>query len=232
MLRLHHVYKTYREGALVVEALRDVDLAIGEERFTMIVGPSGSGKTTLLNLLGTIDKPTRGRVEIDGIDVGTLDDRQLTAFRAARIGFIFQAFNLLPVLTAYENVEYALLQSGVGKKERESRTLELLEAVDLRSFAKHRPNQLSGGQRQRVAIARALVKNPRLVLADEPTANLDSAIGGAIVNLMRRMQKQFRTTFVFSTHDAELMRHADEILHTRDGVVTTRSAREPEGALS
>jgi putative ABC transport system ATP-binding protein len=187
----------------------------------MIVGPSGSGKTTLLNLIGTIDQPDAGSIEIDGRDITSMTDRTVSAFRAARIGFIFQAFNLMPVLSAYENIEYALLLAGLPAAERKRRTQEALQAVGLAEHQHHKPNQLSGGQRQRVAIARALVKRPALVLADEPTANLDSQTGASIVALMRDMQKQFKTTFIFSTHDHELMRHADQLLTMLDGAVTS-----------
>lgn len=224
MLELHCVSRTYREGAIEVHALRNVNVGLDASSFCMVVGPSGSGKSTLLNLIGTLDRPTRGRIVIEGRDVNLLSDRELTRFRAERIGFIFQSFNLMPVLSAYENVEYALLQSGMSRSQRRARTDELIEAVGLGAHRTHRPNQLSGGQRQRVAIARALVKRPALVLADEPTANLDSSNGLAIVELMRDMQRQFRTSFVFSTHDPMLLGHADQVLYANDGRVT-REAR-------
>ncbi|MGJ7510342.1 ABC transporter ATP-binding protein [Variovorax sp. GT1P44] len=219
MLELHRVSKTYREGAIEVHALRDVNVGLDASSFCMVVGPSGSGKSTLLNLIGTLDRPTRGRIVIEGRDVNLLPDHELTRFRAERIGFIFQSFNLMPVLSAYENVEYALLESGMSRSQRRARTDELIEAVGLGAHRAHRPNQLSGGQRQRVAIARALVKRPALVLADEPTANLDSSNGLAIVELMRDMQRKFRTSFVFSTHDPMLLGHADQVLYANDGRV-------------
>ena len=231
MLSLRNVSRVYREGSVVVPALTDVDLDIGAERFTMIVGPSGSGKTTLLNLIGTIDRPTTGTITIEGQDVGALCDRALTAFRAARIGFIFQAFNLLPMLSALENVEYGLLLAQVPAAARRARALEALEAVGLSAQLRQRPSQLSGGQRQRVAIARALAKRPALVLADEPTANLDSHNGAAIVALMREMQRRYRMTFIFSTHDGELMKHADELVTTHDGKVH-QSTLAPAGAAA
>jgi putative ABC transport system ATP-binding protein len=223
MLELHRVSRTYQEGDIEVQALCDVNTCLDASSFCMIVGPSGSGKSTLLNLIGTLDRPTRGRILIEGCDVNVLPDRELTRFRAERIGFIFQSFNLMPVLTVCENVEYALLQTGMSKSQRRARTDELIEAVGLGAHRTHRPNQLSGGQRQRVAIARALVKRPALVLADEPTANLDSSNGLAVVELMRHMQRQFRTSFVFSTHDPMLLGHADQVLYANDGRVT----REP-----
>lgn len=219
MLELEHVSKTYRVGSVEVYALRDATLTLRERGFTMIVGPSGSGKTTLLNVIGTLDRPTRGILRIDGEDVGRMTDQALTRFRAARIGFIFQSFNLMPVLSAYENVEYALLQTRMPALERKRRIDEVLEAVGLASHRAHRPGELSGGQCQRVAIARALVKRPALVLADEPTANLDSRNGASIVQLMREMQRRFDTDFIFSTHDPMLISHADRVLQMRDGEV-------------
>jgi putative ABC transport system ATP-binding protein len=218
-LRIEGVSKTYREGSVEVDALRDINLEIPDRRFTMLVGPSGSGKTTLLNLIGCIDRPTSGTLEFDGKDVTGWPDQQLTTFRAQEIGFIFQNFNLIPVLTAFENVEYALLLRKTPSAERRLRTLEILRAVGLYEQRNQRPNQLSGGQKQRVAIARALVKRPSLVLADEPTANLDSRTGENIVSLMRNMQHEFATTFVFSTHDPNLMGHADRTITILDGAI-------------
>jgi putative ABC transport system ATP-binding protein len=232
MLELENVSKTYRHGRIEVHALRQATLTLDEPGFTMIVGPSGSGKTTLLNLIGTLDRPSQGTIRIDGQDVGTMPDRALTRFRAERIGFVFQSFNLMPVLSAYENVEYALLQTGLPAGERRRRTDELIDAVGLASHRAHRPNELSGGQRQRVAIARALVKRPALVLADEPTANLDSANGSAIVALMRDMQRRFDTGFIFSTHDPMLMGHADQVLHTHDGRVTRAAPAAAAGSAA
>ena len=219
VIRLTHVEKTYKTGAVDVAALKGIDLEIPADRFTMLIGASGSGKSTLLNLIGCIDKPSRGKIEIAGADVGTLSDDALADFRARNIGFIFQNFSLVPVLSAYENVEYPLLLVGMPAAERRSRTLAMLDAVGLTKQAGQRPNELSGGQRQRVAIARALVKGPQIVLADEPTANLDSATGASIVELMRGIQASFHTTFVFATHDPQLMSHADETFVIRDGAL-------------
>jgi len=219
MLEVQNVSKIYLDGSVCVEALREVNLSLGAECFSMLVGPSGSGKTTLLNLIGAIDTPSSGAISIAGHNITSLDDRRLTAFRAKHIGFIFQNFNLLPMLSAHENVEYALLGTDLSAAQRRARTAETLEAVGLTQHAHHRPNQMSGGQRQRVAVARALVKRPSIVLADEPTANLDSAMGASMVRLMREMQAQYRTTFIFSTHDPELMRHADQLIFIRDGRV-------------
>jgi putative ABC transport system ATP-binding protein len=217
VVRLRSVAKTYRSGALEVPAVRGISLEIPSHRFSVVVGASGSGKTTLLNLIGCIDSPSSGTVEVCGEEIAALSDDALSDFRARNIGFIFQTFSLVPVLSAYENVEYPLLLVGMPQAERRRRTLEMLEAVGLAGQARQRPNELSGGQRQRVAIARALVKEPQVVLADEPTANLDSATGASIIELMRRVQVQSRTTFIFATHDPQLMSHADETFVIRDG---------------
>ncbi len=216
-VRLTEVTKTYHAGSVEVAALRGISFDIPPHSFSMVVGPSGSGKTTLLNLVGCIDAPTTGTVEVCGERIGELKDNALTDFRARNIGFVFQGFSLVPVLSAYENVEYPLLLIGVPAAQRRERTLAMLEAVGLKDQSRQRPNELSGGQKQRVAIARALVKEPTLVLADEPTANLDSETGAAIIDLMHRVQTRFNTTFVFSTHDPHLMSHADETFAIRDG---------------
>lgn len=219
VVRLREVAKAYRSGALDVPALRGISLEIPSRRFSVVIGASGSGKTTLLNLIGCIDTPSSGAVEVCGENIAALSDEALSDFRARNIAFIFQTFSLVPVLSAYENVEYPLLLVGVPAAERRRRTSAMLEAVGLAAQARQRPNELSGGQRQRVAIARALVKQPQLVLADEPTANLDSATGAGIIELMRRVQVQSRTTFIFATHDPQLMSHADETFVIRDGAL-------------
>jgi putative ABC transport system ATP-binding protein len=215
--RLADVTKTYDDDGLKVTAVNGISLEIPAQRFAMIVGPSGSGKTTLLNLIGCIDRPTSGTIEVCGEAVARLGDNALTDFRARNIAFIFQNFNLLPVLSAFENVEYPLLLIGMPSAERRQRTMAMLEAVGLSEQARHRPNQLSGGQKQRVAIARALVKEPQLVLADEPTANLDTENGAAVIALMREVQRRHRASFIFSTHDPQLMSHAEDIFSVRDG---------------
>ena len=222
--RLRDVAKTYEVGAVAVPALKSISLDVTSQRFTMIVGPSGSGKTTLLNLIGCIDAPTSGAVEVCGQAIADLSDNAVADFRARHIGFIFQGFSLLPVLSAYENVEYPLLLLGISPAERRTRTLAMLEAVGLAAQRRQRPNELSGGQKQRVAIARALVKQPDLVLADEPTANLDSRTGATVIELMRRIQSELKTSFVFSTHDPQLISHADEIFTIRDGELAIPSA--------
>lgn len=220
------VGKVYDDEGLRVTALADVSFDIPPRRFAMVVGPSGSGKTTLLNLVGCIDTPSSGRLTVCGREVGALNDRELTDFRSRHIAFVFQSFNLLPVLTAYENVEYPLLLLGVPSAERRDKTLGMLEAVGLARQRDQRPNQLSGGQKQRVAIARALVKGPALVLADEPTANLDSRTGAEIIALMREVQETHAASFVFSTHDPALMSHADETFVIRDGRLESQRSRE------
>ena len=219
VVTLTDVSKTYKVGEVDVPALKGITFSIPRQRFTVIVGPSGSGKTTLLNLIGCLDRATGGRVIVAGEDVAALPDNAISDFRAQKVGFIFQNFSLIPVFSAYENVEYPLLVLGVDAAERRRRATTMLEAVGLSDHSRQRPNQLSGGQKQRVAIARALVKEPDFVLADEPTANLDSQTGKSIIELMRRMQEQYATTFVFSTHDRQLMSHADETFTIHDGTL-------------
>ena len=220
-VRLSQVTKTYEQGEAEVAAVKGISLDVPFHRFTMVVGPSGSGKTTLLNLIGCIDMPSSGTVEICGQEVGRLSDNALADFRAQNIGFVFQSFNLVPVLSAYENVEYPLLLVGMPSRERRERAMAMLEAVGLADHAKRWPNALSGGQKQRVAIARALVKQPQLVLADEPTANLDTATGAAVIELMHDIQRQYRTTFIFSTHDPQLISHSEETFTIRDGILVS-----------
>jgi putative ABC transport system ATP-binding protein len=218
-----NVSKVYKLGKTEVPALRGVSLDIHEGEFLSIAGPSGSGKTTLLNLIGCVDTPTTGRVIVDGKDTTDLSERALTDLRLHRLGFIFQTFNLVQVLSVFQNVEFPLLlQGGLAKKERRARVLSLLEAVGLSDHVRHRPNELSGGQRQRVAVARALVTRPAIVLADEPTANLDSQTGGTIIDLMKDMNRKDGTTFIFSTHDPKVMAHATAIVRIADGAVTGR----------
>jgi putative ABC transport system ATP-binding protein len=214
---LRDVVKTYDDEGLKVTAINGITMDIPRKRFAMIVGPSGSGKTTLLNLIGCIDKPSAGTLEVAGEAVGRLSDNKITDFRAKNIAFIFQNFSLYPVLSAYENVEYPLLLIGMPAKQRRERAMGMLEAVGLADQAKQRPNQLSGGQKQRVAIARALVKHPEIVLADEPTANLDSQTGAQIIELMRKMQHEQEVSFIFASHDPQLISHAEETYLIRDG---------------
>jgi putative ABC transport system ATP-binding protein len=217
---LQHVAKTYHLDSIDVPALIDINLEIRPNCFTVISGPSGSGKTTLLNLIGCIDRPDQGEVIVAGQAISSMSDDALSDFRARHLGFIFQNFNLLPVLTAYENVEYPLMLTKAPAAQRRERVLALLDAVGLADKARNRPGQLSGGQRQRVAIARALAPAPKLVLADEPTANLDSHTGAAIIALMRKMQRDHHVSFVFSSHDPQVQAEADDAIFIRDGRIT------------
>jgi putative ABC transport system ATP-binding protein len=220
LVRVENVSKEYLLGEQRVTALRDVSMTIEEGVFLAIAGPSGSGKSTLLNLIGCIDTPTSGRVFVDGHDVSDRTPDQLADLRARTIGFVFQTFNLLPVLSAAENVEYPLLQlPELSKKERLERVGQLLKLVQLAKYAHHRPNQLSGGQRQRVAIARALATQPKIVLADEPTANLDHKTGEGILALMKDLNTSLGTTFIFSTHDKKVMAKADRLVRIEDGQI-------------
>lgn len=220
LIRLDSVTKSYQLDKQTVQALKEVTLSIEEGVFLAIAGPSGSGKTTLLNLIGCIDRATTGSIFIDGVDVGGKTPDELADLRARTIGFVFQTFNLLPVLSAEENVEYPLLQrNDLSKAERRERVEHYLGVVGIRKYAKHRPNQLSGGQRQRVAIARALAIHPRIVLADEPTANLDHKTGDGILRLMKKINTSTKTTFIFSTHDQKVINMADRLIRIEDGEI-------------
>lgn len=226
LVRVDNVSKTYRLGDQDVWALRNVSLDIEAGVFLAIAGPSGSGKTTLLNLIGCIDVPTSGSVVVAGHDTAGHSPDQLADLRARKIGFIFQTFNLFPVLTAEENVEYPLLQlRDVTRKERRLRVARYLGVVGLSKFAHHRPNQLSGGQRQRVAIARALATQPRIILADEPTANLDHRTGEGILELMKEINRAYGATFVFSTHDRKVIAKADRLVRIEDGRIGSLGVR-------
>ena len=218
LVSLEGVSRSYNLGEVTVNALADVSLSIDEGGFAALVGPSGSGKTTALNLIGCLDKPSSGKVLVAGRDVSSLDRKQGAAFRGQKLGFVFQDFNLLPVLSVAENVEYPLLMiQDQPKGQRGPAVARVLEAVGMGNQAGKYPAQLSGGQKQRVAIARALVGNPALVLADEPTANLDGATAQRVIELMKRMRDEFGTTFVFSTHDPRIMDQAEVLFHLQDG---------------
>lgn len=218
LVRVEGVTKDYLLGEQKIVALHNITLSIEEGVFLAIAGPSGSGKTTLLNIMGCIDTPTTGRVFIDDIEVTGRSADELADLRAHTTGFIFQTFNLFPVLTAAENVEYPLLNlPEIGREERRKRVAKFLAVVGLERFADHKPNQLSGGQRQRVAIARALAIKPRIVLADEPTANLDRQTGESILKLMKELNRHYGTTFIFSTHDRRIMAMADRLIRIEDG---------------
>jgi putative ABC transport system ATP-binding protein len=225
-IELSNVVKEYNLGKVLVPALKGVSLKIDDGEFTVIAGPSGSGKTTLLNLIGCVDVASRGDVIVSGQNTATLKERDLTDLRLHKIGFIFQSFNLISVLNVYDNVEFPLLlMKGLSKAERQQRVHHFIERVGLTEHIKHRPNQLSGGQRQRVAIARALVTKPRIVLADEPTANLDSKTGQSIIDLMKEINQSEKTTFLFSTHDDNVIRQARRIVKLRDGLIESQNTK-------
>lgn len=218
LLSAQHVTKTYRVGDIDVPAIKGVDFAIEPAAFVAFVGPSGSGKSTLLNMIGCLDRPTSGILKVLDTDIATLDRRAAAKFRGEHIGFVFQDFNLIPVLTVFENVEYPLrMVQKWPKEKRREQVLRMLDAVGMRDQADKRPDQISGGQKQRVAVARALVSNPKLVLADEPTANLDHDTAYRIIELMKSMRDEFRTTFVFSTHDPKIMGEAEVTFTLEDG---------------
>lgn len=225
---LEGVEKSYQMDAVSVPVLRGIDVLVRPARFTVVLGPSGSGKTTLLNLIGCIDRPDKGTVVVAGTDVNSLADDALADFRAAHIGFVFQNFNLIPVLTTFENVEYPLVLAGMERERRRRRVTKLLGLVGLGDRAQNLPGQLSGGQRQRVAIARALARRPKLVIADEPTANLDSQTGAAIIALMRGMQERYKISFIFSSHDRTLINAADDLIVLRDGVIQSIQRKKTE----
>jgi putative ABC transport system ATP-binding protein len=226
VVELKDVKKYYMLGETRVDALRGVSLSIGQGEFLAIAGPSGSGKSTMLNMFGCIDIPSEGIVRIDGIETEKMSDKELTRYRRTKISFIFQSFNLIPVLNVYENIEFPLLlQRSISKEERRERVLASIEEVGLQDRMKNKSTELSGGQRQRVAIARALVTRPLVVLADEPTANLDSETGMRIVELMRKINETDKTTFIFSTHDAHIMREARRVVRILDGHIVGDGAQ-------
>lgn len=228
IIEVKEVRKVYPLGKVEVEAVKDVSFTIDKGDFISIAGPSGSGKSTILNMIGLIDTPTSGDVFIEGKSISGLNDNQLTALRHDTIGFIFQSFNLVPVLNVYENVEFPLLlgKEKMNKKERTEWIDFLIEEVGLTQWRNHRSNELSGGQRQRVAIARALVGKPAIVMADEPTANLDSTTGEQILDLMKKINKEMDTTFIFSTHDAKIVELADHVIRLKDGLVVENFKRD------
>ena len=220
LIELKNLQKIYNTTAVPVHAVNGVNLNIGKKEFTAIVGPSGSGKTTLLNIVGGLDKPTEGEVHIDGLNIVGLPDSKLIDYRLHNIGFVFQAYNLIPVFTALENVEFIMLLQGLDKQKREDRAKELLESVGLGDRMHARPSQLSGGQQQRVAVARALASHPSFVLADEPTANLDSESAESLLDLMQSLNTKYDMTFIFSTHDDRVMHRASRIIKLVDGKIS------------
>ena len=225
VIKTRNLSKTYNTNTIPVVALRDVNLEIQEGEFTAIVGPSGSGKSTLLNLIGGLDNPTSGQVELDGKDIGDFNESALMDFRLHNIGFVFQSYNLIPVLTAKENVEFIMLLQNMPKAEMEKRAHQLLLLVGLEDKLNTRPSELSGGQQQRVAVARALASRPKFVLADEPTANLDSKSAANLLDIMADMNKNENATFIFSTHDQRVIEKARRVITLEDGKITSDEAR-------
>jgi putative ABC transport system ATP-binding protein len=226
VVEIKNVNKIYNETEVKVHAVNDVTLSFQEAEFAAIVGPSGSGKTTLLNLIGGLDMPTSGEIIIDGTDLSKLKSSQLIDFRMRNIGFVFQAYNLIPVLTAKENVEFIMNLQKWSRKERDDRTFELLKAVGLFERANSRPSKMSGGQQQRVAVARALASRPKFVLADEPTANLDSKSASTLLEIMEKLNHEEKITFIFSTHDARVVKMAHRVITLEDGRVVSDDVRE------
>ena len=226
LIELNKVKKSYQQGKIEVPALRGIDLTIEQGEFATIFGPSGSGKTTLLNMVGCLDTPTEGEICLDGRKISDLSKKDLAMTRRYNIGFIFQSYNLIPVLTVYENVEFTLrLIEDSSEKRIKEKVLKMLEEVGLKRLETRRPNELSGGEQQRVAIARALVKEPKIVLADEPTANLDSKTGVEVIKIMVKMNQELDTTFIFSTHDPQIMKYAKRLINLKDGMISTDERR-------
>jgi putative ABC transport system ATP-binding protein len=217
VVKIEGLNKVYLEGKVEVRAVRDLNLQLRRGEFTVLCGPSGSGKTTLLNMIGALDEPTSGRVILDGLDLAALSRTELSHLRRDRIGFVFQAYNLVPVLTAFENAEFVLALQGVEKKERRQRTMQVLEEVGIADLADRRPDELSGGQQQRVAIARAIAPEPLVILADEPTANVDSVNATGLLDLMERLNLEKNITFLFSTHDQRVISRARRLIRLQDG---------------
>jgi len=219
ILRTENLEKIYDDDGVPVHALRGINLTINKGEYLVIAGPSGSGKTTLLNLLGTLDKPTKGKIYFENMDMTNKKKRELSDFRLHKFGFIFQAYNLIPVLTALENIEFTMMLLGIPEKERRSRAFELMDELGIKELADKRPNDMSGGQQQRVAAVRAIVNNPAVVLADEPTANLDSKTGDILLDMMKKMNEEKNITFIFSSHDKQVMDRAERLLILKDGLI-------------
>jgi putative ABC transport system ATP-binding protein len=225
IVTVKNIHRQYKQGEHIVNALQGVDLEISKGEFTVLMGPSGSGKTTLLNIIGGLDTPTDGTVVIDGSSLSSLRSGELSDLRLNKLGFVFQAYNLIPVLTAYENTEFVPLMQGVSPTERKERCMAMLKSVGLEGMEKRLPSELSGGQQQRVAVARAISGNPVLVLADEPTANLDSKTGNALIDLMKSLNQEKGVTFVFATHDPKVMAAAKRVVSLEDGLIVKDEVR-------
>ncbi|MFH1198196.1 MAG: ABC transporter ATP-binding protein [bacterium] len=219
VIRVESLSKTYQDNGVPVKALRDINLRIEKGDYIVIAGPSGSGKTTLLNLLGALDKPSEGKIYFENEDISKKSKRELSDFRLHKLGFIFQAYNLIPVLSAIENIEFSMMLLGIHEKERREKALLLMDELGIKELANKRPNEMSGGQQQRVAVARAIVNSPSIVLADEPTANLDSETGSHLLDLMERMNKEKHITFIFSSHDPQVIERAGRLVILKDGKI-------------
>jgi putative ABC transport system ATP-binding protein len=219
IVQVKNINKIYGENKISITALKNINLKIEKGEFTALVGPSGSGKTTLLNLIGGLDKPTSGEIIIDEKNISNLNKNELTELRLRNIGFVFQFYNLILVLTAFDNVEYVMLLQGISREERKEKAFQILKEVGLSGFENRRPNEMSGGQQQRVAVARAIVSEPKIILADEPTANLDSKTGASLLDLMKELNEKKKATFIFSTHDKMVMQRAKRLIHLKDGEI-------------
>ncbi|AFN74901.1 ABC-type transport system, ATPase component [Melioribacter roseus P3M-2] len=225
IIRTKNLSKTYQDNGVPVEALKDINLSIDKGEYVVIAGPSGSGKTTLLNLIGALDAPTTGKVFFMGENLSDKSKKELSEFRLNNLGFIFQAYNLIPVLTALENIEFSMMLKGIPEKERREKALELMNELGIGELANKRPNEMSGGQQQRVAVARAIVNNPGLVLADEPTANLDSNTANNLLDLMEKMNREKNITFIFSSHDQKVIDRAKRLIILKDGRIEEDSGK-------
>ncbi|MFA3782404.1 ABC transporter ATP-binding protein [Melioribacteraceae bacterium 4301-Me] len=219
IIRTENLEKIYEDNGVPVHALKGINLTVEKGEYLVIAGPSGSGKTTLLNLIGTLDKPTKGTIYFEGSDILQKSKKELSELRLRKLGFVFQAYNLIPVLTALENIEFSMMLLGIPEKERQSKALVLMEELGIAELANKRPNEMSGGQQQRVAVARAIINNPSVVLADEPTANLDSKTGGNLLDLMQKMNEEKQITFIFSSHDKQVMDRAKRLIILKDGII-------------
>lgn len=219
IIRTENLEKTYDDNGVPVHALRGIDLTISHGEYAVIAGPSGSGKTTLLNLLGALDKPSKGKIFFQSEDISSKKKKELSNLRLNKFGFIFQAYNLIPVLTALENIEFSMMLLGIPEKERHEKSMDLLKELGIEELANKKPNEMSGGQQQRVAVGRAIVNNPQLVLADEPTANLDSVTAGNLLDLMEKMNSEKNITFIFSSHDKQVIDRAKRLILLKDGKI-------------
>ncbi len=219
ILKTENLEKIYQDNGVPVHALRGINLSVIKGEYLVIAGPSGSGKTTLLNLLGALDTPTKGKILFEQTDLSSKSRKQLSEFRLHNLGFVFQAYNLIPVLTAIENIEFSMMLLGISENERRKKALNLMDELEIGELANKRPNEMSGGQQQRVAVARAIVNDPAVVLADEPTANLDSATGSILLDLMEKMNREKNITFIFSSHDKQVIDRAGKLLILKDGII-------------